>query len=207
MHLNSDLVSGMSADAKQKLEAERELWIRCSRGDEDAREELILAYRPMVYWLAKKLKVPYSTYPDLIQEGMVSLIGAVDRFDPERNNRFSTYAYYKIKGGMINFIQRVEAKAPLPVDDETVCLSESFLAVSVMEQAEQREWTLDLEEAMNSLTRREADIVRALVIDGRAAKELAEEADLDVSHIYRIRRKAIAKLRKWLKAEEATSAM
>lgn len=197
----------MSADAKQKLEAERELWIRCSRGDEDAREELILAYRPMVYWLAKKLKVPYSTYPDLIQEGMVSLIGAVDRFDPERNNRFSTYAYYKIKGGMINFIQRVEAKAPLPVDDETVCLSESFLAVSVMEQAEQREWTLDLEEAMNSLTRREADIVRALVIDGRAAKELAEEADLDVSHIYRIRRKAIAKLRKWLKAEEATSAM
>lgn len=205
--MNSDLVSGMSADAKQKLEAERELWIRCSRGDEDAREELILAYRPMVYWLAKKLKVPYSTYPDLIQEGMVSLIGAVDRFDPERNNRFSTYAYYKIKGGMINFIQRVEAKAPLPVDDETVCLSESFLAVSVMEQAEQREWTLDLEEAMNSLTRREADIVRALVIDGRAAKELAEEADLDVSHIYRIRRKAIAKLRKWLKAEEATSAM
>ena len=207
MHLNGDPGSGMSADAKQKLEAERELWIRCSRGDEDAREELILAYRPMVYWLAKKLKVPYSTYPDLIQEGMVSLIGAVDRFDPERNNRFSTYAYYKIKGGMINFIQRVEAKAPLPVDDETVCLSESFLAVSVMEQAEQREWTLDLEEAMNSLTRREADIVRALVIDGRAAKELAEEADLDVSHIYRIRRKAIAKLRKWLKAEEATSAM
>ena len=60
---------------------------------------------------------------------------------------------------------------------------------------------------MNSLSQREADIVKALVIEGRAAKEVAEEADLDISHIYRIRRKAIAKLRKWLKADEATSAM
>ncbi len=34
-------------------------------------------------------------------------------------------------------------------------------------------------------------------------KQLVEEADLDISHIYRIRRKAIAKLRKWLKADEA----
>ncbi|MGI6431280.1 MAG: sigma factor-like helix-turn-helix DNA-binding protein [Synergistaceae bacterium] len=60
---------------------------------------------------------------------------------------------------------------------------------------------------MNSLSQREAEIVKALVIEGRMAREVAEEADLDISHIYRIRRKAIAKLRKWLKADEATSAM
>ncbi len=137
---------------------------------------------------------------------MVSLISAVDRFDVERNNCFSTYAYYKIKGGMINFIQRVEAKAPIPVDDE-VFINEAPLAASLSEHADRTEWTLDLEQAMNSLSQREADIVKALVIEGRAAKEVAEEADLDISHIYRIRRKAIAKLRKWLKADEATSAM
>ncbi|MEG1777881.1 MAG: hypothetical protein RR209_02795, partial [Angelakisella sp.] len=51
-------------------EAELVLWRACAAGDEAARDELILAYRPMVYWLAKKLKVPYSTYPDLIQEGI-----------------------------------------------------------------------------------------------------------------------------------------
>jgi RNA polymerase sporulation-specific sigma factor len=137
---------------------------------------------------------------------MVSLISAVDRFDVERNNCFSTFAYYKIKGGMINFIQRVEAKAPIPVDDE-VFINEAPLAASLSEHADRTEWTLDLEQAMNSLSQREADIVKALVIEGRAAKEVAEEADLDISHIYRIRRKAIAKLRKWLKADEATSAM
>ena len=207
MHLKSDPEKEVSGYDDKKAEAERDLWLRCSRGDEEAREELILAYRPMVYWLAKKLKVPYSTYPDLIQEGMVSLISAVDRFDVERNNCFSTFAYYKIKGGMINFIQRVEAKAPIPVDDETVIMHEGPQTVRLSEHADKAEWTLDLEGAMNSLSQREADIVRALVIEGRMAKEVAEEEDLDISHIYRIRRKAIAKLRKWLKADEATSAM
>ena len=207
MHLKSDPEKEVSGYDDKKAEGERDLWLRCSRGDEEAREELILAYRPMVYWLAKKLKVPYSTYPDLIQEGMVSLISAVDRFDVERNNCFSTFAYYKIKGGMINFIQRVEAKAPIPVDDETVIMHEGPQTVRLSEHADKAEWTLDLEGAMNSLSQREADIVRALVIEGRMAKEVAEEEDLDISHIYRIRRKAIAKLRKWLKADEATSAM
>lgn len=205
--MKSDPENVMAGKGESRQEAEKDLWIRCSNGDEEAREQLILAYRPMVYWLAKNLKVHYGTYPDLIQEGMVSLIKAVDRFDAERNNCFSTYAYYKIKGGMINFIQRVEAKAPIPVDDETVFISEAPLAGSMSEQADRTEWTLDLEQAMNSLSHREADIVKALVIEGRAAKEVAEEACLDISHIYRIRRKAIAKLRKWLKADEATSAM
>ena len=206
MHLKSDPENVMTGKDESRSEAEKDLWLRCSNGDEEAREELILAYRPMVYWLAKKLKVHYGTYPDLIQEGMVSLINAVDRFDVKRNNCFSTYAYYKIKGGMINFIQRVEAKAPIPVDDE-VFINEAPLTASLSEHADKSEWTLDLEQAMNSLSQREADIVKALVIEGRAAKEVAEEADLDISHIYRIRRKAIAKLRKWLKADEATSAM
>ncbi len=208
MPLKSDPEEIMTVyDEKNRSEREKDLWIRCSEGDDKAREELILAYRPMVYWLAKKLKVPYNTYPDLIQEGMVSLINAVDRFDVSRNNCFSTYAYYKIKGGMINFIQRVESKAPLPVDDDTVYLHEAPLSVSLSEQAQNTEWTLDLQQAMNSLSAREADIVRALVIEGRVAKDVAEEEDLDISHIYRIRRKAIAKLRKWLKTDEATSAV
>ena len=93
------------------------LWAECAAGSDEAREQLILANRPMVYWLAKKLKVPYNTYQDLIQEGMLALINAVDSFDPGRNICFSTYAYYKINGRMINFLQRVEAKAPTPVED------------------------------------------------------------------------------------------
>lgn len=191
---------------EQRHEEEINLWRDCSNGDELAREDLILSYRPMVYWLAKKLKVPYNTFPDLIQEGMVALIGAVDAFDVTRNNRFSTYAYYKIRGRMINFLQRVEAKAPLPVD-EIVFVEEDTKSALVHNDMEVSEWTIDLRQAMDTLSLREADIINALVVEGRAARDVASEVNLDISHVYRIRRKALTKLKKWLgnSEKEATS--
>lgn len=189
---------------ENRLKNERGLWEKFAKGDEGAREELILAYRPMVYWLAKKMKVDYSIYPDLISEGTVALINAVDAFDLSRNNRFSTYAYYKIKGRMINYLQRVEAKAPLPVED---FFFESVQSLSRHSEsgAERTDWTIDLEQAMSVLSEREAEILNALVIEGRKAKEVAGEVSVDVSHVYRIRRNALEKLRKWFK--EATSSI
>lgn len=194
-------------ESEKRFEEETELWLRCSVGDEDAREELILAYRPMVYWLAKKLRVPYNTYPDLIQEGMVAVINAVDTFDISRKNHFSTYAYYKIKGRMINFLQRVEAKAPVPADEAVLTEEDMRASAAVMGEADRTEWTIDLKQALGRLSEREADVVTALVLEGRKAKEIAADINIDVSHVYRIRRKAVGKLRKWLgiEAEEATT--
>ena len=68
------------------------LWAECAAGSDEAREQLILANRPMVYWLAKKLKVPYNTYQDLIQEGMIGLFQAVRDYQPDKNTLFSTFA-------------------------------------------------------------------------------------------------------------------
>lgn len=185
----------LSKELQDKHEAM--LWCSCSQGDDNAREELILSYRPMVYWLAKKFKVSYNAYPDLIQEGMIALIKAVDGFDISRNNRFSTYAYYKINGSLINFLQRVEAKAPIPVD-EFVFEKKSMRKSLLSNDADSAEWSIDLKTAIEELTKREADIVKALILEGRAAKEIAAEKCIDVSHVYRIRRKALSKLRHWL---------
>ena len=180
------------------------LWAECAAGSEEAREELILANRPMVYWLAKKLKVPYNTYQDLIQEGMLALIGAVDSFDPSRNICFSTYAYYKINGRMINFLQRVEAKAPVPVEDEAFGSDSGEAAV--FDASSRSEWSIDLENALSQLSERESDIINALVMEGRVANEVAAEKSLDVSNVYRIRRKALAKLKEWLGMESSQAA-
>lgn len=192
--------------SSKRFEEERHLWVQCAAGDEAARDELILAYRPMVYWLAKKLRVPYNTYPDLIQEGMIALINAVDGFDVLRNNRFSTYAYYKIRGRMINFLQRSEARAPIPVEDSVFAEEDARVSMGTAE-ASRSEWTIDLEHAMSQLSNREADVLNALIIEGRVAREVAEEKSIDVSHVYRIRRKAIEKLRKLLGIDEATSSI
>ena len=135
------------------------LWAECAAGSDEAREQLILANRPMVYWLAKKLKVPYNTYQDLIQEGMLALINAVDSFDPGRNICFSTYAYYKINGRMINFLQRVEAKAPTPVEDASFESREEEGA-AFSDASSRSEWSIDLEKALSQLSERESDIIK-----------------------------------------------
>lgn len=188
-------------EANHRFEEEKVLWRRCAEHDDDAREELILAYRPMVYWFAKSLKVPYNTYPDLIQEGMVALIAAVDAFDLARNNRFSTFAYYRIKGRMINFLQRGEAKAPIPVDEE-IFVEEDARSTAVSSGADRLEWNIDLERAMQCLTENESDVIRALIFEGDGAKDVAERRTVDVSHVYRIRRRALEKLRKVLSQDE-----
>ena len=55
------------------------LWHRMvHEGDDQAREDLVIAYRPLVFWLAKRFQVRPSSWQDLIQEGMVALIEAVD---------------------------------------------------------------------------------------------------------------------------------
>lgn len=176
------------------------LWREYAAGSEKAREALILANRAMVYWLAKKLKVPYGTYQDVTQEGMLALIKAVDSFDPNRNIRFSTYAYYKIRGGMINFLQRVEGKAPMPVDETELPNVEKGMISS---ESVRREWAIDLENALSRLSERESDVINALIMEERAAREVAHEKSIDISSVYRIKRKAIGKLKTWLGIEES----
>ena len=176
------------------------LWGRVAEGDDNARERLILAYRPMVFWLAKKFRVPYNSYPDLIQEGMIGLIGAVDNFEVERNIRFITYAYYKVRGRMANFLQRSEAKAPLPVEEEYLEKPDSFEA-----DLDRMEWQLAIKEGMENLPRKEMEVVHSLMIEGRKAADVASEQGVGVSHIYRLQRRALQRLKGWFSKSDATS--
>lgn len=192
--------SATPAPTRGSLDPEEEarLWIRCREGDEDARERLILAYRPLVFWLAKRFRVPYATYPDLVQEGMLALIFAVDHFDAPRGNRFITYGYYRVRGRMINFLQRVEARAPQPWEEED-------LEREIPAGFEDLEWKVDLAEGLRELPPREAEVVTSLVVEGRRAADLAQEKGFDVSHVYRIQRKALQKLRAWFLQEGVTN--
>ncbi|MCR5346234.1 MAG: sigma-70 family RNA polymerase sigma factor [Fretibacterium sp.] len=168
---------------------ERELWDLCLSGDAAAREELIVAYRPLVFWLAGKIHAAPSLRQDIIQEGMLALIRAVDRFDPDREFRFSTYACYRIRGQMLNMLERSERRAPIPVPDDWIQVAH--------EEPDDEDWQ-DVAEGIAHLQGREAEVVSALFFEGKAPRDVAEEQKLDVSHVYRLRRAAVAHIRAWL---------
>ncbi len=76
---------------------ERELARLVAEGDERARQALIEANLRLVVAMARRYQGLGLPFPDLVQEGTVGLIQAVDRFDWRRGRRFSTYAAWWIR--------------------------------------------------------------------------------------------------------------
>jgi RNA polymerase primary sigma factor len=79
------------------VEEERELIDRIGRGDMSARDKLVESNLRLVVSIAKKYQNNGLTLMDLIQEANIGLLIAVEKFEPERGYRFSTYASWWIK--------------------------------------------------------------------------------------------------------------
>ena len=78
-------------------EEEVELSRRAKVGDRRARQRLIEKNLRLVVSVAKKYRGVGLPFEDLIQEGNIGLMKAIDKYDPERGFRFSTYATWWIR--------------------------------------------------------------------------------------------------------------
>src|SRR6201987_1281481 len=75
-------------------------------GDRDAAHRLIISHLRLVAKIARGYRGYGLPIADLISEGQVGLMQAVERFEPERGFRFSTYAVWWIKAAIQEFILR-----------------------------------------------------------------------------------------------------
>ena len=94
---------------------EKELARRIQTGDQSAREELAEANLRLVVKVARKFKHPDLTLADLVQEGNLGLLEAVDKFDPDKGCRFSTYACWWIRQAISRAIANKGRTIRLPV--------------------------------------------------------------------------------------------
>jgi RNA polymerase primary sigma factor len=99
-------------------EEERELAKRMKQGDEEAKKKLIEANLRLVVSIARKYVTENMSFMDLIQEGNVGLLKAVERFDYRKGYKFSTYATWWIKQSIMRAIHNEERTVRLPVHVE-----------------------------------------------------------------------------------------
>lgn len=77
----------------------------------DERERLIIEHLPQVRLIARRIheRLPESVnIEDLVSTGVVGLIAAIDRFDPNQNVKLKTYAEYKIRGAILDSLRGLD---------------------------------------------------------------------------------------------------
>ncbi|CEP77809.1 RNA polymerase sigma factor RpoD [Defluviitoga tunisiensis] len=94
---------------------ERQLAMRAQKGDKKARDELIKANLRLVISIAKRYTGRGLSFLDLIQEGNIGLIKAVDKFDWRKGFKFSTYATWWIRQSITRAIADQARTIRIPV--------------------------------------------------------------------------------------------
>jgi RNA polymerase sigma factor for flagellar operon FliA len=96
----------------QRSEDTQALWQEFKRTkDRLIRDRLILTYAPLVKYVAGRLGSGLPAHVeegDLVSYGLLGLIGAIERFDPDRDIKFETYAIARIKGSIIDELRSMD---------------------------------------------------------------------------------------------------
>jgi RNA polymerase primary sigma factor len=94
---------------------EHRLWNAMRDGDEGARKSIILAYLRLVVALARGYRNRGVDFLDLVEEGNLGLITAVDRYDVDRGVHFSTYATWWIRQALARGVANHARTVRIPV--------------------------------------------------------------------------------------------
>jgi RNA polymerase sigma factor for flagellar operon FliA len=92
--------------------SEEELWVSYKKKkDPLIRESFIKQYAPLVKYVAGKVAatMPHSVdFDDLVGFGVFGLIDAIDKFDPDKNVKFKTYAVTRIRGAIFDELRSID---------------------------------------------------------------------------------------------------
>src|SRR4051812_22100683 len=90
----------------------RSLWLEYRRThDKLLRDRLIVNYSPLVKYVAGRLGSGLPAHvdeADLVSYGLLGLMSAIDRYDPERDIKFETYAIARIRGSIIDELRTLD---------------------------------------------------------------------------------------------------
>lgn len=90
------------------------LWCLAKKGDKDAKNKIMEINLRLVVPTAKRFHRPGIELMDLIEEGNLGLLQAIEKFEPEKGYRFSTYAVYWIEQFVRKFIEEQSGSIKIP---------------------------------------------------------------------------------------------
>jgi len=98
-------LKGLGGHKQLAREEEYELTHKARQGDLSARHALAASNLPFVVAIAKRFSNRGARLDDLVQEGNVGLMKAIEHFDPRKNVRFATYAVWWIRAYITRYLK------------------------------------------------------------------------------------------------------
>lgn len=183
-------------------EEEHCLWNKFKNdSSREARRQIIESYQPLVYKIASRISVREDIFFDLIQEGTVGLIEAVEHFDPLQSVRFSTYAQHRIRGRIIDFLKRHGSSR----DSLEIALREEEFNLLLLRVADEQvnvedEITVKIigqqvNKAISRLNPKERKVISDLYLLDKEPTLSAKEMNISLSYYYKLQKKALQRLR------------
>ncbi len=96
--------------------------------DPVVRDEIIVEYAPLIKFIAQKIasRLPANIeLDDLISCGVIGLMDAIDKFDPTRDNKFKTYAEFRIRGAILDEL-RAQDWVPRSVREKSKLIERTY---------------------------------------------------------------------------------
>ena len=196
----------------QPLTQEQELTLanRARQGDTDARNQLIHANLRMVVNIARQYLSPGVEMLDLIQEGNIGLIQAVDKFDPNMGNRLNTLAFYWINKHIQRFLDNephdlvsldmeINDGAAILLLSDTIADQGTILGGQTIQHIEtvmeREEMQSKVRKMLSRLPKREREVIRLLYgLDNYpvlSRKEIAQIIGVREEQVSRIKTRAL----------------
>lgn len=181
---------------KLSREEEEELWKQYKEQDLlEARQSLIEHYQPLVFREAMKYGLQEAVTLDLIQEGTVGLMEAVERFDPSQGVAFSLYALHRVRGRMLNFLKRNGSEVLLDDGEEEKVFLTEAIPDTAFESADKSVLNMAVSHAVSRLPLKEQDVIRRVYLNEQTAQETAHAMDVSTAYVYRLEKRGIRRLR------------
>ena len=191
-------------------EQELTLALRARQGDTEAREQLIHAHLRMVVHIARQYQRLGVEMLDLIQEGNIGLITAVDKFDPTQGHRLTTLAFYWINKHIQRFLNNepddlvsldmeINDGAAILLLSDTIEDKSTILGGQTIQHIdavmEREEMQSKVREMLSRLPKREREVIRLLYgLDNYpvlSRKEVAQIIGVREEQVSRIKTRAL----------------
>lgn len=118
-------------------------------GDREIRNELVMRYSYIARTVAVEMRSTYHKYAtidEMVNQGVIALIESLDRFDPTLGVKFSTFAFTKVRGAVIDYVRKQDW-LPRRVRQNSIRINNAFdeLVIKVGRTPTREEMALQME--------------------------------------------------------------